>query len=342
MQNIEVLSSSNWNAIINPLDDIVEMIDSKRNAKNTSSAQLMLYTDILKKINETKSNFIHYLTNEKPIQQLTEKAQKVETKSYSQILVKSGIASVKNKMAQKVESIIDKELCNKNLEANIISSFPTKKGDVIVKFNKDCNIDEIAKQINGIENDQVKSKVTVSRLMIPKMTVKDLPEHLDLTNKQSIIELIQEKNNFIKLLISQGELFEILFSFSTKFGQSAVIKCSPLIRASIIENGNYLKVGSKICKTLDRFHVAICSSCCKIGHSKAQCKSEKIACTFCSLDHSYKQCPNKSNPEKHECLNCKNTKETNDYHHSCFSKQCPSMKKVQDIIKKKTDHSLKA
>lgn len=59
-----------------------------------------------------------------------------------------------------------------------------------------------------------------------------------------------------------------------------------------------------------------CDHCQRFGHTVKKCWAHTPRCSFCSGSHSYKDCPQKSDPNNAMCANCHGK-------HSAAFKQCP-------------------
>ena len=68
-----------------------------------------------------------------------------------------------------------------------------------------------------------------------------------------------------------------------------------------------------------------CFNCWRIGHMSRQCEHPK-RCRYCVIEHET-VCPNRENPEKHECYLCierkKGNVSTKSANHSASSARCP-------------------
>lgn len=204
-----------------------------------------------------------------------------------------------------------------------MSSFPTKKGDVAVRFRKEDDIEKVLEEIQLEDKETFENKVKVSSKLLPKLKVFNIPNYVDLNDLVSVRLEILNGNVNVKNLVDKGSTLEVLFKLNFKHGQGLVIKCTPDIRNKIRANRWSLKFGAKLCKVQDSLFVKICSNCCGVGHSKTQCKKSQATCTFCASDHLFDACPIKNEPEKYACKNCTNSNKHTSKNHSCFSMHCP-------------------
>ena len=114
------------------------------------------------------------------------------------------------------------------------------------------------------------------------------------------------------------------------------------IRKALRDNGDAIKIGNTLCKLYDRFHLTQCSKCCNYGHVANNCRKDCFTCTFCSGNHSYKDCDNKDNKASHKCSNClrsidANTK-ANANSHNAFDSHCPVKKSQLNKLISRTDN----
>ena len=112
------------------------------------------------------------------------------------------------------------------------------------------------------------------------------------------------------------------------------------------DQGDIIKIGYNECKLYDRFHVTQCSKCWAFGHVAQNCRTDFVTCTFCSENHSYKDCKHKSNITLHKCTNClkssnndiKNSAQT----HNSYASSCPIKQQQLQKLISRTDSGQKS
>lgn len=352
--------------IIQPLDAILESISQLRVASHVarkSGSTEQLYDDILAQINLAKNNIIKHLfsslqlatnitqsqSNVQNIQanvSITESIKQVDNSSSKnafsneanhKLIIPTGNASKPNKETSiSIERNVKNILKNSNTYATITNINPTNKGNIVFQFDKKDNINNISQQLKNELGQDIK----LIEPTLPKLTVHNLPDTLDCTNKDEVIKNIIDGNPFIKdSMMSSHKKFDLLFTFSNKGSNHAVIKCSPDIRNLIISKNWRIRVDMSVCKVSDRIHIPRCTNCQKYNHTLKNCTETSATCTFCSQKHKKDNCPVKDDLTQHVCSNCnlsksseiKNQSKT----HSAFSKECPIYKyHVAQLIKK--------
>lgn len=313
--------------VIDPLDKIINLIDGKRNSRNDG-----LLNEILGLVNAAKNGIIRTLA--KPSVVEVEK-DKPKSKLYSQVLIKSCSATPANNKSQEIENRVTNILSKKKIDANILSSFSTQKGDVVIRFKQEDDIKAIVNEMKLSTDTCLKDNVKVSQSLLPKMTIQNIPKFIDLADLNKVKNDILNKNEALNLLVNDGKQFEILFKYDRNNSQCLVIRCSPEIRSTIIKSNYELKLNYRVCKVTDRLHISFCTNCCSLGHNKSNCNSN-ICCSICAENHSYENCPNKNNAEKHKCVNCSKSKNNVSSCHSAFSPNCPIKRKMRENLVNRT------
>jgi len=339
--------------IIKPLDEISELIESCRSSKRGSNEAI--FSNILKLTNQVKNNLISHLSKclDNRISMQSDKQESITNSDrnlretdkkkpelYSKILIKSGTAKKDSKVKFNLLEKVDKTLIDKKIDASIVGASSTSKGDVIINFKKDNDIDTIVKELEKSDKDIFNNRVTTIKPILPKVSITNIPMYYDLSNFSNIKTDIINSNPYLASEISKPNfVFEPLFKYSTKkHTQTIIVKCSSEIRSLIKSNCDELKLKSIVCKIFDHFHIKICSKCGKIGHLKNVCESQLTKCTFCSKDHCFKECPVKNDPAKYSCINCTSNKNCYSSNHSCFSYTCPLVIKAKQNLFQQTQN----
>ena len=317
-------------SVIDPLDQIVTIVQNLFNSKKQiKTADLQLIQDLSQKL---KSSIINTLI---PI---IEKQDAAPSKQATTLAPSSSIsyaAAVKRQQtstiyippdsnSKETPANIEKSVCQllkaKNIKADVHRVNTTEKGGMVLKLNSSDDVTGIAKTLNENLGFQAKPKP----LALPKITISRIPETESLTTEELKKEIFASNP---WLANHTDAVFDILFTYKPKDFVSAVCKVSPQIRNEIIEKNNSLKIGVRLCPVKDRFHVPLCTKCCKFGHKASACSKDTPTCCLCaSVNHSLASCPHRSDPDSHRCANCLTS--TNESHHSvpshnAFDKTCP-------------------
>jgi len=323
-------------SITKSLDAVVDLLQSKINQRGNPVENIL--PNVQKLISDTKNDILHLLFNRNAEAKDTIIRKK---ELYSKVLVKSGKANDDPKVRLEFLEKIDKTLLDKKIDASIIGTSTTSKGDVLIKFKETQNIKEIVREIETSDKTTFENKISTLKPILPKISITNIPEYYDLNNLDSFKnKVIQNNQTLAEKLSDNNSIFEPLFKYSNKKkSQTVVIKCSPDIRSIIKLNNEEIKLNNIVCKVFDHFHLKICTNCCKIGHVKNNCHSKTTKCTFCSEEHNFKNCPVKNDKSKYSCANCKHGNNTSSSNHSCFSSNCPHVIKTKQMILKNTQYN---
>jgi len=326
--------------IITPLDDIIDIINDLSSANSTNRRGSNLenaYSKILNNVNLAKNSIIKHLFNKI--------SPNIESESYAKItkqnLTNNIIIPVSDKIpSTETISNIEQRVNNvlQSSDAYVVKSTATHNGNVVLKVSNHNKLDDLNKNLVSEFGENVKIKTPFD----PKIKLTSIPSYFDITNKESIIPRIVEKNLFLKELCDVNpESIQYLFSYNIKGHKTIVLKCSPDVRRTIKRHNDSLNIDCFRCKVYDHFHILQCSKCCKFGHSNKNCKSENSICTFCSKQHSFKDCTLKNNTEAHSCNNCLNSNDSaikqNAHSHNSFSTSCPIAKLEKSKLISKTN-----
>jgi len=326
--------------IINPLDDIIEIINDLASANHTNRRGSNLesaYSKILSKVNLAKNNIIKHL--------LDKNSHKVENVSYAQIVKPTPANNIiipvsDKKPDSEAISNVEERVNNilKSSDAYVIKSTATHNGNIVLKVKNHDKIEDLNKNLVSEFGENIK----IQKPLDPKIKLTSLPSYFDTSNKETIVARIVEKNSYLKEQHEKNnECMQYLFTYNTNGHKTIVLKCSPDMRCAIKNHNDNLNIDCFKCKVYDHFHILQCSKCCKFGHTFKNCKAEKTICTFCSKDHSFKNCSLKNKNDTFSCYNCLSSSDTtikqNAHSHQAFSKNCPFAKNEKAKVIAKTN-----
>jgi len=337
--------------IITPLDninDLVKELQKHNNSTRRGSSHDNILENILANVNSAKNNILFFLSDcQKSAPPVIQPAAKIseETKSFKQNKTQKLIIPLTDHLPNKeqitkAESKIVDIIKQSNIQPTIINTAATENGNIIVKFEKDDNLDSIKEPLKT-EFGSIKMK----KPLMPKIKVISVPSYFDTSDKNNIVSYVSEQNPFIKpLLNDENNSFEFLFDYDVNNHKTLIFKCSPNIRSALHKNNDKIKIGFSLCKIYDHIHVARCSKCCRFGHSFKNCKSETFSCMYCAQSHNSKDCPHKNSSENHACTNCSSNKNNNHKQsastHKTFSYDCPIYKLERNRIISRTDFGI--
>lgn len=260
--------------------------------------------------------------------------QKPNQKKSAVIVKTEATNKVDQTVLTDMEKSIVRTLKDKNVNATIHGTIPTKNGDILMMFDQKDEVGTIAEHIRtnlGVEAQE-------RNLFLPKMTVTHIPEYISLDS--NLQDIMLSSNKWLQEMSDEGEKFEILFTYKAKALGSAVCKVSPNIRDAIIQRGNTIKIGMRCCPVKDRIHVLQCGKCMSFGHKATNCKKDKYTCAWCADDHKTNDCTKKNVESSHRCANCSKMLaddfETASYHNA-FSKHCPFFKNQRYKVLRSTN-----
>ena len=245
-------------------------------------------------------------------------------------------------------------------------------GDVQVQFMKVHNNKK--KIIVGFPNKQEKEKgiaankklsedkncaIKSSEKMLPKLTVQNVSSEIFRgidtevegyrdEQKTRVVDLILKKNPGVKALVDEGHTLKSVYLKSDNLlgkNYTVVLQVSPAIRCNLInEQGGRLFISNQCYPFSDRFHYKVCYHCQEIGHMSDKCpnSSEPPVCLYCGCNHRSKQCPDKKNPDNHNCVLCSKSNierlANNSHTHNATSLDCPINQREIRRIQNNTDY----
>ena len=337
--------SSDLTVHLDRINDIVRAVYTSKT--QTKKAQ---FEEINGHINELKNKIINFLIPlakasqaQKMIQQtgIQQKPQYAEiVKSNARVMkpkaatviVKTGSESKPElKTLVNVEKSVANILSDSNINATL-HACTGRNGSIVLKFNEKDDVSQIAKNIES----KLSMKAFGRKLLVPKMKISHIPEYISVDPDQLRTEILKS-NGWLRDQIGAGETFEILFAYKVKDFGSAICKLSPQIRHHILE-GRMIKIGIRGCPVSDNIHVRRCGMCQKYGHKTQACFSGRDICAWCSEEHRTTQCPQKDDPSKHSCINCKRYNEGNS-DHPAHSSACCTLQREKVKIANQTDWS---
>lgn len=314
-----------------PLDEILSLVQtiysSKKQIKATDIQFIQNQAQLMK--NSIIDTLIPLSCNTQSTNSRSTKTSQSSTVSYADAAKRSQKATIVIKAAdkgnsslQQIEEAVCKHLEAVSCPATIHSFKNSSKGNVVVKLNPNDDAKEIANTISSSLGMDAHAKT----LHMPKMTMTHIPSHIE-TDSVTLTNLIVQSNPWLKS--GQDHEFEVLFTYKTNNSINAVCKMSPNTRSAIYNNQCKLKIGVKICRLFDRFHIPLCTKCSAFGHKASNCTSNNSLCSFCcSKDHHTNSCPTKTDKSNHKCANCfhstDNKKKEKAVTHNSFSLECPS------------------
>ena len=105
----------------------------------------------------------------------------------------------------------------------VLSSKKSKAGHIVLKCDKDENIGSIEQAL------QSENFVTVKKMQknIPRITIFDIGKW---ETADALKQGLFSKNYFLKSLVDDGKVFDVLFFTNYNDSVNVVVKCDPAIR----------------------------------------------------------------------------------------------------------------
>ena len=288
------------------------------------------------------------------------KAEKEQTRTYSEILATSpstqadrqrhphptaqssdrqpqavGIivkAADPNTSGQETKRLIKEAVDPKALKLGVSKLKNLANNTVFIECNNTTDRDILEKELGKIK------AVTVERpkRKLPTLLLMFVPKEVE---DAAIKDTILQQNELAHL---EGSIFNIKFTKSTfEDSRHVVIEVSPNLRRELVALWK-IKVNWNLCNVEDFISVTSCFKCLGLGHTTRYCQNQQ-KCSTCAEDHHWREC---SNQHSTRCVNCfkanlfihDDSKKLNT-NHSVFSKECPRMRRIESIIISKTDYS---
>lgn len=126
-----------------------------------------------------------------------------------------------------------------------------------------------------------------------------------------IKKLIMTQNQELDMGVGESKINPI-FKRGPRDGPTVwwVCEVEPSLYDRLIKLGR-VYIGLMKCKVQEYFDVTQCFGCCKFGHKQADCRNQKVVCSFCGdLGHKKEVCNSKSKHPK--CANCGEEHEATD------------------------------
>lgn len=228
----------------------------------------------------------------------------------------------------------------------VIKAAPPTNGAAKLHFRSKADLDEAQEALKS--KYKVTSKSQEKKSLDPKLTISGIDP--DITTKEMLEEKILEKNQFIRDLKEEEEMFKIVFyDLEERF---AVVQVSTKIRESIRRKNDKICIDLEQYPVRDRFHVVQCYHCQEYGHTSGSpyCKQKDSdgICFYCAGKHASKDCKNKKDKKTGsiKCANCAKSKNRGERSkcssHKASDSLCPFFIREKERIMNRTVGSTEA
>ena len=202
---------------------------------------------------------------------------------------------------------------------------------VFVECKTEKDRDTLEKELNKTR------AITVGRpkMKPPTILVKFVPKEVE---DADIKSTILQQNNLTHL--EDSNLQKKYTKRTFEDSRHVVIEVSPNLKRELLAI-HKLKLQWSMCEVTDFISVTRCTKCLGFGHTARFCQNQ-VKCSYCAEDHHWRECTNK------HVIRCSNCAKANTYihdeskkaktNHSVFSKECPRLRRIESIIKSKTEY----
>ena len=204
-------------------------------------------------------------------------------------------------------------------------SLINKEGDTVMICETKDDRDKL-KDLLSNSDEQIEMSAPAEKR--PSITIFGLKKEYE---KEEIVQMLVLQNGFIKGFADTNNINEHIEIFAVRPLKNnpdcfqAFVNVSKTLREGFYLYKNKVTIGPVSCKIYDRFHVKRCNNCQTFGHYMNEYPTPEVAvcgkCRDCKSNESV-------------CINCvRDNNEDTSHHTNSF--KCPSLRKQQDIQKKK-------
>lgn len=284
------------------------------------------------------------------IKMLQEKIQKLEcTQTYARIAstaasnaptLKAPVKNIPPVLIKPKNNTQDAEITKKYLQSKInpsqlkmsINSLRTaKNGVVIIKCNSE---QESHKLLQSIQEQDTEDKYTVQQPQMKKPRFKIITSATNNMSADDIENCLRLQNQFI-----QDEDYLNITYIKTTQNKSIVFgECSGDLFRRLMAFRKVF-ISWERCPVYEDNRIPRCKICFAYDHHKeADCKNNKLTCTYCSGEHRFENCPRIMK----KCCNCSRSNEKYNLehptNHEAYSIECPTYKFYLQRFKNSIDY----
>jgi hypothetical protein len=251
--------------------------------------------------------------------------------------------SDKTKTSKQTEDLIKSKVRPNSLNIGIKSKRYVSNGGIIIECRdrKECEV--LSQEIESKFND-IKAEKPFKRR--PTLVLRDVNPSIP---QSELIDLIisnnsEIKNYFENTVNDKSNELSIKFKFrkkDSKINDKYCLEVSPHLRKIILKSGK-LFIEWNACRVEESLPIVRCFRCNGFGHKSMDCSENEHQCGHCGSKHETNKCS--ANKDQSFCTNCNkhnmkpNQKNKYDVNHSAYSKSCPSLIRIQEIVKNKTQY----
>ena len=259
-------------------------------------------------------------------------------KSRPALILESADANVKT--SKDVMDVWKKKVSFKDADFAPAKVQPVSNNKVRVEFDNVQQRDATLRKLSSVKKLKAEQARKLRPLVILKGIVKDV-------KPDEVVSLVKHQNPSIASAIKSEDDIKMRFVRNNKKDSlfNIVLEVSPCVRVQMLSQGRINVDHQRV--RVDDFSAFIqCFKCLQFGHTQTKCESTTRVCSHCaSKDHSYKDCPDKTDANKVKCINCHadavmHQRTVNDVHSATSAKKCPIIKSMIQRINGRTDYGL--
>ncbi|XP_060804988.1 uncharacterized protein LOC106141549 [Amyelois transitella] len=196
-----------------------------------------------------------------------------------------------------------------------------------VEFDTNEQRDEVLHKVNSIPGIVAEE----SKLRRPLIILKGVSKEVQ---REELVEVVSHQN---QIPPEDVRLCFLLKNRNDRF-YNAVLEVAPAIRRRLVE-GERVNVEHQRVHVADFSRFVQCYKCLQFGHTNGKCTAEFYPCAHCgSTAHHVTSCPDRANPDKKCCYNCKSVRSANTNHAATDNKLCPRIVNAVKSLQESTDY----
>lgn len=234
-----------------------------------------------------------------------------------------------NEKSEKTENVLKQAVDPKKLQIGIAQIKKLKEGGLAVQCDKTEHVLNLIKEAKEKMGQEYEIRLPKERKSSDKMLIIGVLNSQINDDREKWEQEICEQNGIGKINIIHKKVNYY------KTTVNLIIEVDKETMAMLHTEGK-IKMGWQMCKIVEYLQIMRCYNCNEYGHIALHCKGE-TACGYCAGHHSYNECVG----DFAECVNCIRANERYkmryNTRHEVNDKKCECYKRIQDILKRKSE-----
>ncbi|XP_050563632.1 uncharacterized protein LOC126910634 [Spodoptera frugiperda] len=157
-----------------------------------------------------------------------------------------------------------------------------------------------------------------------------------------IVDLLKAQNKHLLQTVAEEDITTLKVRYRKRARNPH--ECHPVLELApglwkCLTQAQRVHVGIKRCTVEDQSPLVQCTRCLAYGHNKTICKAAKELCSYCSGEHTVRDCRSKAEGKVPACINCKTAHRTGeDLAHTAFSEECQERQKWDGIARSRVSY----